>query len=99
MHNMLKFQVIIPRIALFYPKKRKQTKVQSSQIMIFTKNASLKIYQSPQFSILFFNILTADILDYYYVKLVSILRKFHILIFNFNFQKFIFNMLYILLLV
>ena len=70
-------------------KRRKKTKVQLSQNMIFTKKASLKIYQSPQFSRYLYNFLTADILDHFYVKLGCVLQYLHFFIFNLNFSKFL----------
>ena len=86
-YTQLTFQVNISIIAHFIGKKtRKNTKVQLSQNMIFyKKKAPLKIYQNPQFSRYLCRILTASILDYFYVKLLCILRnsffKFLILIF------------------
>ena len=91
MHNMLTFQVNISIIAHFIGKKkktRKNTKVQLSQNMIFyKKKAPLKIYQNPQFSRYLCRILTASILDYFYVKLLCILRNSFFKIFNLNFSK------------
>ena len=91
MHKILLLQINISRITLFIYKKkqRKNTKVQLSQNMIFTKKASLKIYQSPQFSRYLYKILTAGSLDHFYVKLVCDLRNFNFLIFNHIFSKFL----------
>ena len=60
-----------------------------SQIVIFQKKTSLNMYQSPQFSIFFFTILTAGNLDYFYVKLVWVFRIWHFVIFIHNFTKFL----------
>ena len=90
MHKILLLQINISRITLFiYKKRRKNTKVQLSQNMIFTKKASLKIYQSPQFSRYLYQILTAGSLDHFYVKLEANFRNFHFLIFNRIFSKFL----------
>ena len=63
------------------------TKVQLSQIQIFTKKASLKVYQRPQFSIEVFKILTVGKLDNFYVKMVWIFQFFNFVIFNPDFSK------------
>ena len=74
---------------LYAKKRRKKTKVQLSQNMIFTKKASLKIYQSPQFSRYLYNFLTAGSLDHFYVKLEGDFRNSNFLIFNRIFSKFL----------
>ena len=63
------------------------TKVQFSQIMIFTKKASLKVYQSPQFSIYISLLLTIGMKNHFYVKMVWILQFFYFVIFNCIFSK------------
>ena len=77
MHNMLAFQVNIYVIALFICKKKQEKRQKSNYLktLFLHKKASLKICQSPQFSIYLYQILTAGILDYTYVKQVCILRN------------------------
>ena len=65
------------------------TKVQFSQNMIFTKKASLKVYQSPQFLIYRSVLLTIVMKNHFYVKLRRIFQIFYFLIFTRNFTKFL----------
>ena len=70
-------------------KTRKKTSPIISKQAFYKKKASLKIYQSPQFSRYLYKILTAGSLDHFYVKLVLDLRNFNFLIFNCIFSKFL----------
>ena len=63
--------------------------VQLSQIMIFTKKASLKVYQSPQFSIYRALLLAIGMKNHFYVKIRGIFRNYDFLIFTRNFTKFL----------
>ena len=55
--------------------------------MIFTKKASLKVYQSPQFSKYRSVLLTIGMKNHFYVKIGWIFQIFYFVIFNPIFSK------------